>query len=182
MPRGKYIRKIKTLRERLMSHVSVQPNGCWLWAGAITEHGYGRFGKSQRVHRVSYEIHVGEIPKGMDIDHTCHDPKICAGGRSCLHRRCVNPDHLGIATRKFNSSPERSTNRGARIATEIGSKLKREATHCKRGHEFTLENTRIQHGKFRLCIECARKSDRESARQRRRARKAAATAANQQPT
>ena len=33
-------------------------------------------------HRLAYEMHVGPIPEGMDIDHTC--------GR----RECIEPSHL----------------------------------------------------------------------------------------
>lgn len=69
---------------RFMSHVAFEPmSGCWLWTGGTTRSGYGVYGKPQTTaHRVSYELHVGPIPSGHDMDHLCRN------------RACVNPDHL----------------------------------------------------------------------------------------
>jgi hypothetical protein len=67
---------------------------CWDWTGYVDPQlGYGHTwydGRQQRVHRVSYQLEVGEIPEGMMIDHRCHN------------RKCVNPDHLRLATMKQN--------------------------------------------------------------------------------
>lgn len=70
---------------------------CWLWTAALNPGGYGRLrGRSngKRVmrlaHRLSFEIHNGEIPEGMQVDHACH------------RKACVNPDHLRAATNKEN--------------------------------------------------------------------------------
>ena len=69
---------------------------CWLWTGAqvISKSGrYGKLktdGKMKYAHRVSYEMSVGEIPAGMQIDHLCHNTL------------CVNPFHLRAVTQKQN--------------------------------------------------------------------------------
>lgn len=65
------------------------PKGCWEWTSYKTWNGYGAmwmFGKLRKTHRISYEMAVGEIPQGMQIDHICSN------------RSCLNPDHLRIAT------------------------------------------------------------------------------------
>lgn len=72
------------------------PSGCWQWTGAIDKTGYGRFtigrGRSQAAHRFAYELHVGPILPGLDLDHLCRN------------RWCVNPAHLEPVTRSVNLS------------------------------------------------------------------------------
>lgn len=70
------------------------PLGCWLWLGATVKGGYGTLfwqGRNWGTHRLSYTRHVGEIPAGYVIDHTCH-----------VHA-CLNPEHLRLATPRENS-------------------------------------------------------------------------------
>lgn len=86
----------------LDTHVIDPVSGCWMWPGVLSKEGYGRirrFGKLIQAHRVYYERVHGQIPDGLDIDHLCHTrDKTCPGGITCLHRRCVNPDHLAPVT------------------------------------------------------------------------------------
>jgi len=68
---------------------------CWQWTAALSDTGYGSFYDSNRrkqcnAHRFSYELTIGPIPEGMDLDH------------ACSNRSCVNPSHLRPVTRKQN--------------------------------------------------------------------------------
>lgn len=121
---------------------------CWLWTGRGDAGGYGRVhydGRDGYAHRLAYELLVGAIPDGLVIDHLCRV------------RNCVNPAHLEVVTQRENIL--RSDGAGAVNARK---------THCKRGHEFTPENTiRIAQG--RNCRTCLRMLQREWARKRRAA-------------
>lgn len=78
--------------ERFWSYVE-KSDRCWGWSGPMNGDGYGKFSigtKKVSAHRFSYELLVGSIPDGMEIDH------------SCRVRSCVNPAHLQAATRKQN--------------------------------------------------------------------------------
>lgn len=160
------------IAERLRARVQVAPNGCHHWTGAINAStGYGTIGlngDNPYVHRLSYTLFVGPIPEGMKIDHVCHnrDPE-CRGEGVCMHRRCLNPEHLEAVPHRENvlRSPLTLAGRNA---------LK---THCKHGHEFTPENTITTSKGSRSCRECHNRVQRAADARRRAARRAAKKAA-----
>lgn len=94
---------------RFVDKITVDPaTGCWPWAGALNNNGYGQFNTGgpeglAYAHRWSYEHFVGAIPEGLTLDHLCHThDRECPGGLACPHRRCVNPDHLEPVTQVEN--------------------------------------------------------------------------------
>lgn len=96
---------------------------CWNWTGSMFNHGYGEFwdGKHNRgAHRYGYELWVGPIPDGLQLDHLCKNP------------RCVNPAHLEPVTAQVNIA------RSGAIST-----VNRVKTHCLRGHEYAGDNLAI---------------------------------------
>lgn len=125
----------KTFEERLWERIDkTAPNGCWLWQGALNAAGYGAVGKDNkvlRVHRVTYELLVGPIPEGMQLDHLCRV------------RACCNPQHLEPVTNKENWL--RGQHHTAVMLRE---------NKCKRGHEMTEENTYWRKNGGRLCRAC----------------------------
>ena len=110
------------------------PGGCWLWTGQRDRKGYGRY-SGRSVHRLVYELLVGSIPDGLQIDHLCRV------------RNCVNPTHLEPVTLRENLA--RSRNPSA-ISILFDT--------CIRGHEFTPENTyfRPSRPRVRICKRCQR--------------------------
>lgn len=80
----------------------VEGDGCWGWTGATRE-GYGRLGTSKGkgidAHRLSWLIHHGPIPEGLQVLHTCDNPP------------CSRPDHLFIGTGSDNMQDARAKGR-----------------------------------------------------------------------
>ena len=93
---------------RFDAKVTRAPNGCWLWTGAKNSRGYGCLGLRKvpwLAHRLASTVAHGAIPKGYEVDHTCHNADLtCRGGKDCPHRRCVNPDHLEQVSATVNAN------------------------------------------------------------------------------
>src|ERR1700761_4086461 len=86
------------LLERLALHTKInQLTGCWEWMRSTNPGGYGQImltidGKkvSRRTHKLTYELLVGPVPEGMELDHLCRN------------RLCRNPTHLEPVTKQEN--------------------------------------------------------------------------------
>lgn len=78
---------------------------CWFWTAGMSD-GYGRINRgvptSELVlaHRLSWELHFGSIPNGMNVLHKCDS------------RPCVRPDHLFLGTNVDNTKDRESKGRG----------------------------------------------------------------------
>lgn len=78
---------------RFWKNVNKNPDGCWEWLGVLDRHNYGQFsrdGLRRQAHIIAYELIIGEVPKGLELDHLCRNPK------------CVNPKHLEAVTHREN--------------------------------------------------------------------------------
>lgn len=123
------------------------PNGCWQWMKPSNQ-GYADFRFNHHrilVHRFAYELLIGEIPKGFELDHLC---------RNIL---CVNPDHLEAVTHRDNIRRGNLHN--------IGS-YQRQKTHCPHGHPYNNQNTYRRADGYRRCRICRLLSDRKQRQKR----------------
>jgi hypothetical protein len=88
----------------------VRPDGCHEWTGARRRQGggagygcVGYNGKRIAAHVAFYLEFVGPIPPGHDVDHKCHrESPDCPGGPECMHRPCVNVEHLRAIPLRLN--------------------------------------------------------------------------------
>ena len=97
------------LKEKLLSEVVIQDNGCWKFTGCWDGSGYGQItheGRRVRAHVASYEVHKGPVPTGLYVLHTCDN------------RWCTNPEHLWVGTHVENIKDMWNKGRGVLQCTK----------------------------------------------------------------
>lgn len=110
-----------------------------MWTGNRLKDGYALVrmgGKARLVHRVAYELLVGPVSVGLQLDHLCRE------------RYCVNPLHLEPTTASTNK--RRGTNPNSA------------KTHCAHGHPFDEANTYKDARGWRGCRKCRTEAERRS--------------------
>lgn len=169
--RRRWSQRFGTLEQRLWKKVN--KNGpipacrpelgpCWQWTGKSLIKGYGTICENKKgysVHRLVYTMLRGAVPEGLDLDHLCRN------------RACCNPHHLEPVTRRENLL------RSPIAPTGINDRK----THCKYGHEFSAQNTRIWYvngHRRRRCNVCHREDERRRNAAKAKLRKERANARN----
>ena len=83
------------MRPHIFWEKITKTNTCWTWTGDKCPFGYGRKRNpmlgERLVHRISWILHYGPIPVGMNVLHHCDNPP------------CCRPDHLFLGTLQDNA-------------------------------------------------------------------------------
>ena len=104
-----------------------------LLTGHLMRTGYGHISirdVPHNAHRVAYQVWVGEIPAGLEIDHLCRV------------RHCIEPAHLEAVTHAENIR-----------------RIHSRKTHCPRGH-LLAEHAYVSARGRNVCRECRREKTR----------------------
>jgi hypothetical protein len=125
-----------TPEDRFWSKVE-KTDTCWHWTAGCDARGYGQIGigssKVVYVHRFAYELLVGPIPDGHQVDHVCHNTV------------CVNPDHLRPATLKQNQEnlkgARRNSKTGVRGVIPFRGRYRAEVRHKGKGIHVGVYDT-----------------------------------------
>lgn len=148
--------------ERLMKRTVYTERGCFEWTGPVSPKGYALMTHrswSNAAHRVVFRLLCGQPDLATEqlVCHRCDNP------------RCWNPAHLFLGDAAANN----------RDCGNKGRHHNSVKTHCKRGHEFTPENTYLKvtpTTTMRACLTCQDMNRRKpeyiaKARERQRRRR-----------
>lgn len=129
------------LRSRVIARTTVNGMDCWEYHG-LRKKGYGSIIVS--THRLMYELDVGPVPPGKQLDHICHN------------RMCCNPAPLEPVTNAENA------NRAARLRAQQGVRIRLGRTKCPQGHLYDGDNLYIDKKGMKVCKACRNASSKRN--------------------
>ena len=165
-----------SIKVRWQQHVAHAAKRTVGLQGAIRKHGADKFTiehifcafdyeSCQLIERSLIEDRCTLTPNGYNLSHggdafpgMKHLPETKEKISKGLMGRPVSPEMAAKHGARLNS-PESNARR-----KEVWRQKSAAITHCKNGHEYTPENSRINSQGKRICITCRRRTARESAR------------------
>ena len=135
-----------SLADRLAAYTE-RTDDCWNWTGGVSAAGYGRLavdGQMRPAHRLAYEVAVGPIPDGAEVDHRCHNTL------------CVRPGHLQAVTPRENQENRSGATKASKTGIRgvyLYRRRRRDVWVVKVGHAG-----RLYHGGTFDCIEDAERA------------------------
>jgi predicted XRE-type DNA-binding protein len=104
------------IEQKIEEHI-ISKDNCWI-TDLSSPNGYPRITdnnrKTRKVSRIMFELHYGNIPKGMLVCHKCDN------------KACINPEHLFLGSHKDNMADMVKKNRQAKGSNQGSSKLSEE--------------------------------------------------------
>lgn len=137
-------RTAEQVRDVIQLRIKVTGRGCWEWQRArANDGGYGclNWKGVHMAHRVSWAVHVGPIPKGLNVLHKCDNPP------------CCNPDHLFLGTLADNNADMEAKGRSNRSGLRAGSTFRGEAHGGARLTEEAVRDIRASSEPLRVLAE-----------------------------
>lgn len=123
-----------SLRAHLNRRTRICDNGCIEYTGTLTRDGYGQFWHDGHwlAHRAAWVLEHGDIPKSLEIMH------------SCDNRRCINIEHISLGTHIENMQDCKQKGRnnisGAGFGNKNGRRLtKDQASDIKTSSDKVIE-------------------------------------------
>ena len=123
----------------------VRGDDCWGWRGCHNGVGYAYLRVEKQLRLATHvSLELSGLPRPSSDHHACH---------SCDNPICTNPSHLFWGTRSDNMRD--CARKGRKAPTPL-------RTHCRKGHQLTVENTIMSVGSDgktnRRCKICRRAS------------------------
>lgn len=140
--------RIERAKERILRDSFVTDSGCWEWLGCRHRHGYADMSliyngiRLRLGHVIAYTIFRGEIPEGLELDHTCK------------FKPCVNPWHVEPVTHAVN------LRRAYHSLTSAD-------TVCQNGHSLMPGDLLLRANGKTICVFCNREWQRKYRLKRR---------------
>jgi hypothetical protein len=179
---------LSDLEQRFRSKFIVDENGCWIWqAGKRDGYGRYHFNDQWiQAHRYAYEKLRDKVPDGMLLDHLCRN-RPCVNpdhlevvtlqeninrGQSpfilnkrkthCKHGHEFNKENTAIGKNGYRKCIPCHRRRALEHMhnkklgkTKVHNSFR---THCKNGHEYSEDNTKLNKSGTRICRTCYKNS------------------------